>query len=86
MRSQNTLKKSVFAAVRGAKNPWDPIMGFPYTPSDEHVEPKDEEIIQEIFDKNYYHYFYKGTLADSHAPVDNFTRYKQWQHLYVTPK
>ena len=39
-----------------------------------------------MFDKNYYHYFNKAKLADNHPHVDNFTRYRQWQHLYITPR
>jgi len=50
MKSSYLLRTSKFAKtnvnfIRGSKNPWDDIRGFPYNPVDEHVEPKDEEII-----------------------------------------
>jgi len=44
LRTTNIAKHNT-NSVRGSKNPWDPIQGFPYTPVEDHVEPKDEEII-----------------------------------------
>lgn len=45
LRTQS-LTKANANTIRGEKNPWDNILGFPYTPSEDHVEPKDEEIIR----------------------------------------
>lgn len=71
--------------IRG-RNEWDSYRAYPHTHLDEHVEPAEEEIIQEIFDKNYYHYINKARNADAHGEEDKFIKYRMWQHLYVTPK
>jgi hypothetical protein len=83
MLKTRTSKDLLF--VRG-KNDWDSDRAFPHNQLDEHEEPKEEEIIQEIFEKNYYHFFNKGKLADTHGDEDKFVKYRMWQHLYVTPK
>jgi hypothetical protein len=31
--------------ARGSKNPWDNVQGYPYNPVEDHIEPRDEEII-----------------------------------------
>jgi hypothetical protein len=68
------------------KNDWDPIKLYPYNPVDEHVEPKEEDIIRELFDRDYYHFQYKGALADAHGDKDMFIQFRQWQHLYIHPR
>ena len=68
------------------KNDWDSSRAFPHNHLDEHEEPREEEIIQDIFDKNYYHFQNKAKNADSHVEEDKFIKYRMWQHLYVTPK
>lgn len=45
LRSRTTIKSAKFTMTRESKNPWDPILGFPYKPREDHVEPKDEELI-----------------------------------------
>ena len=73
-------------ALTRSKNEWDSYRAFPHNQIDEHLEPKEEEIIQEIFDKNYYHFQNKAKNADQHVEDDQFAKYRMWQHLYVTPK
>ena len=68
------------------KNDWDSSRAFPHNQLDEHEEPREEELIQEIFDKNYYHYHNKAKNADAHVEEDKFIKFRMWQHLYVTPK
>lgn len=69
-----------------SKNDWDPIKLYPYNPVDEHVEPLEEDIIKEIFDKNYYHFGWNAKLSDHHDAKDMFHEYRQWQHLYNHPR
>jgi hypothetical protein len=68
-----------------SKNDWDSIKSYPYNPVDEHVEPKDEDIVRELLDNNYYAFSYKARYADSHGDPDQFINYRRWQHLYTHP-
>lgn len=77
--------KSVNSGLARTKNPWDPIKLHPYNHQDEHAEPKEEEIIREIFDRDYYHFGFKAA-SDQHHDKDMFDYYRQWQHLYIHPK
>lgn len=77
--------KSINARYARTKNDWDSIKSFPYNPIDEHEEPKQEDIIREIFDRDYYKFGFKAS-ADRHDEVDMYNQYRQWQHLYVHPK
>lgn len=93
MKNINLVKHLKFQKLRHvnglfarSKNDWDPIKTYYYNPTDEHVEPKDEEIIREIFDRDYYKFGFKAQ-SDNHEDVlDKFSEYRQWQHLYVHSK
>lgn len=69
-----------------SRNDWDPASLYEYNPMDEHKEPEPEDIIKDIYDKNYYHFGFKGKQSDEHYDIDSFEQYRQWQHLYTTPK
>jgi hypothetical protein len=83
-RSQFTSIKNRYIFSRG-KDEWESTKTHHYNATDEHVEPKDEDVIREIFDRNYYHYNHNAKVADSHDEVDKFQYLRQWQHLYITP-
>jgi len=68
------------------KSDWQSGKLFGYEPTDEHAEPKNEEIIKDIYDKNYYPFGFKGKQSDEHWQRDSFEDYRQWQHLYVHAK
>lgn len=72
--------------VARTKNDWDSIKAFPVNDVDEHEEPKDEDIVREIFDKNYYHFYNHAKNADSHGDLDQFNKARMWQHLYLEAK
>jgi hypothetical protein len=90
MKNINLLRhlryKPNMTSLCRTKNDWDPAKLYPDEPVDEHVEPKKEDIIREIFDKNYYKFGFKGKQSDEHYPIDAFDEFRQWQHLYVHPR
>jgi hypothetical protein len=75
-----------FIQTARTKNDWDSIKAFPVNTLDEHEEPKDEDIVREIFDKNYYHFYNHAKNADSHAEIDQYNKARMWEHLYVEAK
>ena len=90
MKNVNLIRhlryKSDISILCRSKNEWDPAKNYPYQPMDEHEEPMKEDIVREIFDKNYYHFGFKATQSDSHADYDGFDEFRQWQHLYYHPE
>lgn len=69
--------------IARSKNEWDSNINSPYTPRDEHPEPSEEDYVQEMFDKNYYHFHGKGLAADDHGDENPFEKYRVWQQLYT---
>ncbi len=78
------IKKINFAFTR-SRNEWEPASSYPYDSLDEHEPPKQEDIIREVFDREYYKFGFKAA-SDDHHDVDMFNQYRQWQHLYTHPK
>ncbi len=70
-----------------SKDEWQSIKSFPYNPMDEHEEPSQDEMVREIFDKEYYKFGFRAmTDKHLHDNLDKFNQFRQWQHLYATPK
>ncbi len=79
------VRPSSILPKRG-RDEWDSIKTFPYDLPDEHVEPKDDEFVREVFEKHYYHFHDKAQVADTHIERSKFFEYRQWQHLYTSPE
>jgi hypothetical protein len=82
LRTRVNLPTRLMARTR---NDWDPAKLYEYNPVDEHKEPQPEDIVKDIYDRNYYHFGFKGKQSDEHLETDMFEQYRQWQHLYVHP-
>ncbi len=80
-----TRFRSSIITKRG-RDEWDSIKAFPYDLPDEHVEPKADEFVREVFEKHYYHFHDKAQNADAHIEKSKFFEYRQWQHLYSAPE
>ena len=86
IRLLRTGVKTNRSLLARSKNDWDSSKLYFSEPMDEHVEPTKEDIVKEIFDKNYYPFGFKAKQSDEHWDRDMFDEYRQWQHLYVHPK
>jgi hypothetical protein len=87
LKNNNNLNiKRILSTQARSREEWESIKSYPFDMVDEHEEPEDEEIVREIFDRNYYQFMNKGRFADAHGDVDQFGKARMWQHLYITPK
>jgi hypothetical protein len=68
------------------RDDWDSIKTYPFDNPEYNIEPKQDEFVREVFEKNYYHFYDKASAADSHGDVDKFFKYREWQHLYSFPE
>jgi hypothetical protein len=68
------------------RDDWDSIKLFPFDNQEYNIEPKQDEFVREVFEKNYYHFHNKAYYADLHEEKNMFAQYRQWQHLYANPE
>ena len=63
-----------------SKGEFDPYHSFPNDQHDEHVAPTSEDYVNELLDRDYYHYFRKDSDKIGNDPYEE---QRIWYHWYI---